>query len=171
MCDFICLENIKSLIDHIVIKHMSKPTISANTIAVNGDKSNPSLEEIANPHVDTFKQVRKAYQDNNAKSEQPIGGMASGGLFMIPGGGDVTINGNHEGGLMMNGRGRSMLNKKGLEDQVSNIMSLCCTDFSCCIAALTFLSVPCSLAIVSASFARLTKKNHTLTMMMMIPWM
>ena len=107
MCDFICLENIKSLIDYIVTKHLSK---SAKHPA-------SSLEEIANPHVETFKQLRKAYDDNN-KTEQGGGGGGDSGSFH--GTGDISMNGggSHDG-LLMNGRGRSMLNKKALEDQVS----------------------------------------------------
>jgi len=113
MCDFICLENIKSLIDYIVAKHLS-----ISNSALGGNERIASLEDIANPHVDTFKQLRKAYEDNNAvKSDQGTGG----GVLLVPGGGgggcDVTnMNGNNDG-VLINGRGRSMLNKKALEDQ------------------------------------------------------
>lgn len=123
MCDFICVENIKSLIDHIVTKHLSKSTTATTTSIANSDDSNgdPTLEDIANPHVETFKQLRKAYEDNN-KLDQ--GGGGGGGLFLhgvgnvnSNGGGDINMNGNHDG-LLINGRGRSILNKKALEDQV-----------------------------------------------------
>lgn len=109
-CDFICVENIKSLIDCIVLKHLSKSTAASSTTT--DGKNNPSLEDIANPHVDTFKQLRKAYDDNNnIKLEQ--GGGEGGGLLHSN---LNVINGNHDG-LLMNGQGRSILNKKGLEDQ------------------------------------------------------
>lgn len=106
MCDFICLENIKSLIDHIVLKHLSKKSASADATALSKDGgSRVGLEEYANPHVDTFKQLRKAYEDNNADS----------------GSDSNALNGGRDGLLMMNGRGRSILNKKALEDQVSSL--------------------------------------------------
>jgi len=112
MCDFICIENIKSLIDCIVLKHLSKST--ATSSATTDGNINPSLEDIANPHVDTFKQLRKAYGDNNSiKPGQ--GGGEGGGLFHSNSNVNV-MNGNHDG-LLMNGQGRSILNKKGLEDQ------------------------------------------------------
>jgi len=101
MCDFICFEKIKSLIDYIVTKHLSK---------TNNPKDR-SLEDIANPHVETFKQIRKVFEDNNTKSEQ-----AGAGESFHSGSGDASINGSHDG-LLVNGRGRSILGKKALEDQ------------------------------------------------------
>ena len=111
MCDFICLENIKSLIDHIVTKHLS---MAMNTSTAN-DTNTHSLEDIANPHVDTFKQMRKAYEDNTKTEE------GGGGAGLLHCSGDADLKGSFHDGmqLMMNGRGRSILNKKGLEDQVS----------------------------------------------------
>ena len=91
ICDFICLENIKSLIDYIVSKHLTK-----NNSASSVDVNNPSLEDIANPYVETFKQLRKMYNENNTKSE---------------------MNGNHDG-LQLNGGEKIILNEKALEDQV-----------------------------------------------------
>lgn len=59
MCDFICIENIKSLIDYIVTTHLTSKN-PGSSIGI----SNLSLEEIANPHVETFKQLRKIYNEN-----------------------------------------------------------------------------------------------------------
>ena len=112
MCDFICLENIKSLIDYLVTKHLSK--------------KNPSLEDIANPYVGTFKQLRKAYDENNTKPEQRILGSS------YQGSSEASMNGSHDGGLLMNGRGRSMLSKKALEDQVSRYYPCCVIVFLVC---------------------------------------
>ncbi|ACI64719.1 hypothetical protein THAPS_269314, partial [Thalassiosira pseudonana CCMP1335] len=61
MCDFIRTENIKSLLEYIVSKHLLEP-MDLNGII--------SLEEIANPHVDTFKQLRKKHDENTT----PTGG-------------------------------------------------------------------------------------------------
>lgn len=114
MCDFICVENMKSLIDHIVTKHLSKPTSPAAT--TNDDNETPSSEEIANSEAETFKQLRKAYEENQ---HQKQGG--GGGLFHVSSDANI-MNRSREGGLMlMNGRGRSILNKKALEDQVSTL--------------------------------------------------
>ena len=118
MCDFIRIGKIKSLIDHIVTKHLSH---AMNAPTAN-DPTRHSLEDIANPHVDTFKQLRKVYEDN-AKAEQ--GGNDGAVLLNRSSEEDNNMNGSqhHDGmQLMMNGRGRSILNKKGLEDQVSTAM-------------------------------------------------
>ncbi|KAL7518676.1 hypothetical protein ACHAWX_003487, partial [Stephanocyclus meneghinianus] len=56
MCDFIRTENIKSLIEYIVTRHISSQ-LTPNTMT--------SLEDIANPHVDTFKQLRKKHLENS----------------------------------------------------------------------------------------------------------
>ena len=147
MCNFICVENIKLLIDCIVLKHLSKST--ATSSATTDGKNNPSLEDIANPHVNMFKQLWKVCDNNNnIKLEQ--GGGEGGGLFHS----NVNvINGNHDG-LLMNGQGRSILDKKGLEDQVSTVMT--CKGF--CIYYMK-LSLPIPLC--SANYARRTRKSPT----------
>ena len=112
MCDFICFENIKSLIDYIVTAHLNRKNPGTPV-----DVNYPSLEDIANPYVDTFKQLRKMYNENN-KPEQP-----EGRLSLL--GSDLNINGNHDG-LQLNGGEKVMLNEKALEDQVSaRNVSLC----------------------------------------------
>jgi protein phosphatase-4 regulatory subunit 3 len=54
MCDFIQNQNIKSLIEYIVTKHLVSP-------------SNPgqkSLEDVATPYVSTLTTLRKVYEEN-----------------------------------------------------------------------------------------------------------
>ncbi|KAL3778417.1 hypothetical protein ACHAW5_005438 [Stephanodiscus triporus] len=106
ICDFICLENIKSLIDYIVTKHLTK-----NNSASSVDANNPSLEDIANPYVETFKQLRKMYNENNTKSDHKEGGPS-----MIDG--NLIVNGNYDG-IQLTGGEKIILNEKALEDQVS----------------------------------------------------
>lgn len=53
MCDFIHTENIKSLVEHIVTKHL-----------VNSATPFPSLEDVSSPYVDTLTILRKAYENN-----------------------------------------------------------------------------------------------------------
>ncbi|KAK1734523.1 serine/threonine-protein phosphatase 4 regulatory subunit 3 [Skeletonema marinoi] len=91
MCDFIRTENIKSLLEYIVTKHLTKS-------ASPGEKS---LEDIANPHVDTFAQLRRTHEENI-------------GMHLDPN--------NEEGnpgndGATFNGRPAPVINKKALEDQ------------------------------------------------------
>lgn len=101
MCDFICIENIKSLIDYIVTTHLT-----SNNPESSIGMSNLSLEEIANPHVKTFKQLRKIHNENT-KSENQEGG----GLLMLDN--EAGLN----GGVAMNGEDNIILNEKALEDQ------------------------------------------------------
>jgi hypothetical protein len=54
MCDFIHAENIKSLIEHIVTKHLSATS----------ETSIPSLEDVSSPYVSTLTILRKAYENN-----------------------------------------------------------------------------------------------------------
>lgn len=66
ICEFIRRENLKSLIEHIALKHLSsKPDIG-------GKCKLPSIEEISSPYVDTLTLLRKKYEENvNAlKSEE-----------------------------------------------------------------------------------------------------
>eukprot|EP00956_Cyclotella_meneghiniana_P007945 scaffold10562_cov90-Cyclotella_meneghiniana.AAC.2 len=63
MCDFIRTENIKSLVHYIVTKHLSSPTTSTEK---------KSLETIADPYVDTFKQLRKKYEENTLPAASSI---------------------------------------------------------------------------------------------------
>lgn len=58
MCDFITKENIKSLLEYIVTKHMLQPQIK-NTVETS------SLEEVAMPYVDTLTRLRRQYEESN----------------------------------------------------------------------------------------------------------
>ena len=93
MCDFIRVENIKSLLEYIVTKHLSKPT----------SPEEESLEDIANPYVDTFAQLRRAHEENMGVHH------------------DLNESG-HQGpnndGTTFGGRPAPVLNKRALEDQV-----------------------------------------------------
>lgn len=112
MVDFVCQENIKSLVENLATKHLCS-----------------TVEDIANPHVETFKLLRKTFEENSIKSAQTCHGSGAGGNDFYT---NIAMNGNHhdgggtgEGPLAMNGRGRSMLNKRALEDQVSNEPKTC----------------------------------------------
>ena len=104
MCDFICIENIKSLIDYIVTTHLTSK-YPGSSIGIN----NLSLEEIANPHVETFKELRRIYNENTMTEKQ-----GGGGLLMLDN--EVSINGSRDG-IAMNGEDSIILNEKALEDQ------------------------------------------------------
>lgn len=64
MCDFIHNQNIKSLIEYIVTKHLSAPSPSSVS-------DRPSLEDVATPYVQTLTILRKTYEDDlrHAKSQ------------------------------------------------------------------------------------------------------
>jgi hypothetical protein len=123
MCDFICLENIKPLVANIVTKHFSQKAghVSSATSS-SAQKDSLSLDEIANPYVDTFRQLQKVYEDNTnangtaSRSEQPAGGLS------LQGDGA-----NGDAPAVMNGSALSTggisLNKKALEDQVRTRLS------------------------------------------------
>jgi hypothetical protein len=63
MCDFITTENIKSVIEHIVTKHLSEqppsPKVSNAKI-----KRRTSLEDIATPYVNTLTLLRQKHEEN-----------------------------------------------------------------------------------------------------------
>jgi protein phosphatase-4 regulatory subunit 3 len=58
MCDFIHNQNIKSLIEYIVTKHLSA-TSSPSSVT-----DRPSLEDVATPYVQTLTILRKTYEDD-----------------------------------------------------------------------------------------------------------
>lgn len=57
MCDFIHNQNIKSLIEYIVTKHLFEVTPNSVT-------DRPSLEDVATPYVQTLTILRKTYEDD-----------------------------------------------------------------------------------------------------------
>lgn len=99
MCDFIRTENIKSLIEYIVTKHLLPSPAHGK-----------SLEDIASKHVDTFKQLRQKYEDNS----QPSG--SSGMQVEAPPAIDKNLVDSHDTLISA----KPILNKKALEDQVSS---------------------------------------------------
>jgi len=68
MCDYIHNENIKSLIEYIVTKHLSQE-----------DEENgvPRLEDVSSPYVTTLTVLREAYEANR-NSNQPMDHMQGG---------------------------------------------------------------------------------------------
>lgn len=97
MCDYIRTENIKSLVEHVVTKHLSRQATSTNNEAIT--KITPSLEDVATPYVDTLTLLRRKYEEN--MSEIKADSTDSPGI--------------KEYG---HGDGRIMQNEKAREDQV-----------------------------------------------------
>jgi len=70
ICEFIRTENIKSLIEYIVLKHLcqhSSASTNNSTSPATGDALNklpPSLEDVATPYVDTLTLLRQKYEEN-----------------------------------------------------------------------------------------------------------
>jgi hypothetical protein len=104
MCDFIHAENINSLIEHIVTKHLSAE-----------EAENPSLEDLSSTYVSTLTVLRKAYEKNlkeankSQSSDSKEESGAEGGE-----GHSRYFNGNSLGPTT-----RVVMNEKAQEDQVS----------------------------------------------------
>ena len=62
MCDYIHTENIKSLLEYVVTKHLSA-TPSHETV--------PSLEDVSSPYVSTLTVLRKAYESHLQQQQLP----------------------------------------------------------------------------------------------------
>lgn len=62
MCHYIQQENIRSLLECIVRKHLT----------AHGSGNKPSLEDVSNPYVTTFTTLRKAYENNVEESRQRL---------------------------------------------------------------------------------------------------
>lgn len=94
MCDFIHNQNIKSLIEYIVTKHLFAVTPNSVT-------ERPSLEDVATPYVQTLTILRKTYEaDLRQANEQAADQDAKGsGAFF-----DKSV--------------RTGMSEKALEDQV-----------------------------------------------------
>lgn len=109
MCDFICQENIKSLIDYIVTKHLTKKTALST---VDDSTKMPSLDNIF-INVETFNQLQKAYEENRRVEQGILGSHQDSEATS-------NMNGSNDGGggglLLMNG-GPRLLSKRALEDQ------------------------------------------------------
>ena len=152
MCDFICQENIKSLIDYIVSQHLSDKK-SASSNADDNNKINSSLEDIANPHVTTFQQLRMAYDKNHHNSEEQNGVESS-----LRDGDHNNMNGSDDG-VVANGRGRPTLNKIALEDQVS-ISTSCFPTITCIHMKVSNNIILVSLIIVVTISTAMQRKFH-----------
>lgn len=61
MCDFIHTENIRSLLEYVVTKHLS---------ATPSQEAIPSLEDVSSPYVSTLTVLRKTYEAHLQKQEQ-----------------------------------------------------------------------------------------------------
>lgn len=81
MCDYIHSENIKSLLEYIVTKHLSIKDPCNNAL---------SLEDVSSPYVSTLTTLRKAYEANLEaslrKQESDKGQSSPGGSRYFPGG-------------------------------------------------------------------------------------
>ncbi len=62
MCEFIRIENIKSLLEYIVTKHLQKNQLHAGKTQWFHDHQ--SLEEVASPNVKTLSQLREQHEKN-----------------------------------------------------------------------------------------------------------
>lgn len=104
MCDFIQTQNMKSLIEYIVTKHLTSE----------GEPDVKSLEDVATPYVSTLTTMRKAYEENINSGNACKDGLQ-------PGKG--IKNGENDGMRYITSTvtrtGRSRMNEKALEDQVS----------------------------------------------------
>jgi protein phosphatase-4 regulatory subunit 3 len=99
MCDFIHNQNIKSLIEYIVTKHLF--AASPNSVT-----DRPSLEDVATPYVQTLTILRRTYEDDLRQANEQVadheGRAQSNGVFFDNSAARTTT-------------GRS---EKALEDQV-----------------------------------------------------
>lgn len=81
MCDYIHSENIKSLLDYIVRKHLS---------VKDPGNEEPSLEDVSSPYVSTLTNLRKAYEANVEETQRmndaEMGQSSPGGSRYFPGG-------------------------------------------------------------------------------------
>jgi hypothetical protein len=109
MCDFIHNENIMSLMEYIVTKHLSA-TRSGSPI--------PSLEDVSSPYVSTLTTLRQSYEQNleSAKQQQQQQGKSDPSPESPQ---------NHEGSSRYFSNkacvpGPRVLSGKALEDQVSS---------------------------------------------------
>ena len=66
MCEFIRIENIKSLIEDIVTKHMRQQSRQLSDTSI--VKVSPSLEDVATPYVDTLTLLRQRHEENTSGS-------------------------------------------------------------------------------------------------------
>ena len=112
MCDFIHTENIKSLIEYIVTKHLSATSTEAPV---------PSLEDVSSPYVSTLTILRKAYEKNLKGASKPQNVE----LKEQPAGeGEDSHSRYFHSNSVVRGP-RVVMNEKALEDQVSTTPLSC----------------------------------------------
>lgn len=105
MCDFIQVQNIQSLIEYIMTKHLSAPGPDQRT-----------LEEVATPYVSTLTMLRKTYEDNiNSAAANIVTGQ--GVLDENINSPNTTTHGNPRYFGAAGGRRVEPTNEKALEDQ------------------------------------------------------
>lgn len=105
MCDYIHNENIKSLLEYIVTKHLT---------TTNGMNTEPSIEDVSSPYVSTLTVLRRTYEANVNNKQQPVGiegvDLAK---TCSPGGGSRYF----AGTVSQGGHSHRALSGKALEDQ------------------------------------------------------
>jgi protein phosphatase-4 regulatory subunit 3 len=104
MCDFIHTENIKSLIEYIVTKHLTATSAAAPV---------PSLEDVSSPYVSTLTVLRKAYEQNLRETDKARSGDSK----------DESLSEAENHARYFHGdtcvrSARVVMNEKALEDQV-----------------------------------------------------
>jgi protein phosphatase-4 regulatory subunit 3 len=104
MCDFIHTENIKSLIEYIVTKHLT---------ATSAEPPFPSLEDVSSPYVSTLTVLRKAYEKNSRENEKAQAGNSKDESLS-----EAENHSRYFHGDSVVRSARVVMNEKALEDQV-----------------------------------------------------
>ena len=106
MCDFIQSQNITSLIEYIMIKHLSAP-----------GPNQKSLEEVATPYVNTLTTLRKAYEDSLSAATVISEGGPRNDDTKNKNSPNTSPIGNARYFSTMGGRPMELISEKALEDQ------------------------------------------------------
>lgn len=109
MCDYIHNQNIKSLIEYIVSKHLIQPTGPSSSPKSTTSQQGPSLEDVATPYVSTLTLLRKAYEDTVTTSK-----MAKDEHHQ---GENVSANGGDNSRYFTSMRPHVNMSEKAIEDQ------------------------------------------------------
>ena len=146
MCDFIHTENIKSLIEYIVAKHLS---------ATNTEALVPSLEDVSSPYVSTLTVLRKAYEKNlkGGNKAQNVDAQEQ------PQGGSDDSHSRYFHGNSVVRSSRVVMNEKALEDQVRS--GIIFGRLHVCFLVNTNIAI----CIFSVNSERWTKKSRILRLM------
>lgn len=81
MCDFIRTENIKSVIEHVVTKHIRPQHPPSSEVTDVPMKRILSLEEVATPYVDTLTLLRVKYEENSVITKVGLNEFPDGNVF------------------------------------------------------------------------------------------